>query len=434
MRARIYDPIGPWWLRLPLPLLGALLLGGGFGWGYGDGRHVAWTAVVAGFGLLSLSRVLPLRFAEREARLELDPGRIEVRDAGLLTQRVVATRVRAASTAQLDGSYAVALECPGRWRHPLVLKVADTREVEQICDALGVGYYGVGELRWPGGAGPHRLERLVAWASAAACAFLVACVVFPDLIDAFASLFAFSVSGVVAASLVLATFAIEQLRRGGPAQWVGLTKAGLDLSKMSLAFRSVPYHLIEAVAEVEGAVDVTMVKPYGVLRIPLLSPSPLDGGAAADVEAFAAQLRTAARRARGDRAPEPGVSPSVETLRRQGESVKAWLGRLDATAQSMRAGSIYRGAAVSARELCEAIDNHDADPELRAAAARVLMRVDAGEARSRVDAALATLRDADARKRLRLVVDGADDEIDDDALEALEALEARRAKAEAKGK
>ncbi|HEU4405785.1 MAG TPA: hypothetical protein VFS43_10880 [Polyangiaceae bacterium] len=430
MRARIYDPVGPWWWRLPLPLLGALCLGGGLAWGQGGGRAIAWPVVVAGLGLLALSRVLPTRFAERDARLELAPGRVEVREAGPLTQRIDATRVRAASTAQLEGEYAVALEGPGRGRHPLVLKVRAAREVERLCDALGVGYYGVGELRWAGDSNARRLERSVAWAGAAGGAFVAACLVSPGLLEASAPFFALAVSWVATAALVLAGLALERLRRGGPSRWVGLTKAGLDLSQMGLAFRFVPYHLIEAVTEAEGAVEVTLVRPYGALRIPLPLPSPLDGGSAADVAALAAQLRTAARRARGDRAPEPGVGPSVEALRRHGESVKAWLERLDATAQAMRAGSIYRGAAVSARELCEALDNHDADPELRAAAARVLLRVDPGEARPRVDAALATLRDADARRRLRLVADEAD-EADGEALEALEALEARRAKAEA---
>jgi hypothetical protein len=430
MRARIYDPVGPWWLRLPLPLLGALSAGGGFAWGWREGGSGGWVALAVGLGLLSLSRVLPPRFAEREARLELGPGRVDVREAGALAQRIVATRVRAASTAQLEGAYAVAIEGPGRGRHPLVLEVESAADVERICDALGVGYYGVGELRWPGGS--RRLERLVAWGGAAGCAFVAACAAAPALIDWFAPAFALAVAWVVTASLVLAGLALEQLRRGGPAHWVALTKAGLDLSQMPLAYRFVPYHLIEEVAEEKGAVALTLAKPYGALRIPLPSPSALDGGSDADVAAFAAQLRTAARRARGDRAPEPSVSPAVETLRRQGESVKAWLERLDATAQAMRAGSIYRGAAVSAHELREALDNHDADPELRAAAARVLLRVDPGEARPHVDAAVATLRDADARRRLRLVADEVD-EADGEALEALEALEARRAKAEAAG-
>ncbi|MCU0685705.1 MAG: hypothetical protein MUF34_26255, partial [Polyangiaceae bacterium] len=150
MRARIYDPIGPWWLHLPLPLLGALLCVVGFVQGLGEGV-VGWLSVAFGLGLLALSRVVPLRIGERDAHLELGPGWVAVRKAGVLTQRVVATRVRAASTAQIEGGYAVALECPGRGRHPLVLKVESPSEVERLCDALGVGYYGVGVLSWPGG-------------------------------------------------------------------------------------------------------------------------------------------------------------------------------------------------------------------------------------------------------------------------------------------
>ncbi|HEU4410029.1 MAG TPA: hypothetical protein VFS43_32540 [Polyangiaceae bacterium] len=180
-------------------------------------------------------------------------------------------------------------------------RVESPSEVERLCDALGVGYYGVGVLQWPGGgSGLPGLEHIAAWVAVLGYALLVAGAASPSL---------------------------------------------------------------------------------------------------------------------SDRAPERAVSPSVETLVRQGDPVNAWLERLDAAAQAMRSGSIYRGAAMSGRELRDTLDNHDADPALRAAAARVLVRVAPHEARSRVEAALATLRDASDRRRRLLA------EADEASLEALEALE-----------
>ncbi|HEU4532962.1 MAG TPA: hypothetical protein VFS00_02545, partial [Polyangiaceae bacterium] len=330
MRARIYDPIGPWWLRLPLPLVGALLCGASLMAGE-RAASLGWLPLSIGLGLLALSRLWPPRFAERDAQLELGPGRVEVRGAGPLTQRIVATRVRAASTAQVEGGYAVALECPGRGRHPLVLRVESPSEVERICDALGVGYYGVGVLQWPGGgSGLPGLEHIVAWVAVLGCALLVAGAASPSLIDANLGLFALAVACVVTAAIVLVGLVTERLRRG-PERSIALTKTGLDLSRMALPFQFLPYHLIEEVAETPDAVELTLTRPHGALRVPLhVPPFRGPGGARGDVAAFAAQVRTAARRARGDRAPERGVSPSVETLGRQGDPVKAWLERLDA--------------------------------------------------------------------------------------------------------
>jgi hypothetical protein len=430
MRARIYDPVGPWWWRFPLPALGALLVAGGARWAAVEDGTRGWATLLFGVALLMLSRLFPWRFAEREAHLALGAGRVEVRGAGPLAQPIVATRVRAASTALgADGAYAVALECPGRWRHPLVLKVETVDDAERLCDALGVGYYGVGELCWPSEPSSRRKERRFAWCGAASSALLaahLACAGQPwvsgPLVELASSLAAI---GLLVASAIVAGFALDQVK-GGMSSWVALTKTGLDLSRTALPFRSVPYYAIQRVAEVPGGVDVIMVPPYGSMRIRLANPSRVDADLDADVKAFSAQLRTAVRRAHGDRSPEPGVSPSVEVLRRHGASVKAWLSRLDATAQAMRSGSAYRGAAVSVRELREALDSHDADPELRAAAARVLVRVAPDDARPRVEAAIATMRDVDGRRRLRLVAEEAADP-DGDALRALEELEAQRA-------
>lgn len=67
---------------------------------------------------------------------------------------------------------------------------------------------------------------------------------------------------------------------------------------------------------------------------------------------------------------------ALEDLKRGQETTTAWLQRLDAQASALRSGA-YRGEGYNVSELWQALDDHDAAPEVRVAAARVLLRVGA---------------------------------------------------------
>ena len=66
------------------------------------------------------------------------------------------------------------------------------------------------------------------------------------------------------------------------------------------------------------------------------------------------------------------VTGRVDVLRRNGESPRDWLARLDVTGQTLAAGAGYRGTTLDSEDLWAILEDPEAEPDLRAAAARVL--------------------------------------------------------------
>jgi hypothetical protein len=90
-------------------------------------------------------------------------------------------------------------------------------------------------------------------------------------------------------------------------------------------------------------------------------------------------------------------------LRRNGETAREWLVRLDMAGQMLSAGSGYRGNSLDAADLWTILEDPEAEPELRAAAARVLRH--SPDNRVRIDTAVAAVRDESTNRRLRVAVE-----------------------------
>ncbi len=120
-------------------------------------------------------------------------------------------------------------------------------------------------------------------------------------------------------------------------------------------------------------------------------------------EALITHVMNAASRARGLGVRKEDVSGRVEALRRNGESTRDWLARLDTAGELLGSSAAgYRGQTLEPNDLWSVLEDPDADPELRAGAARILKHAGQPEARLRIDAALAAVRDENASERLRI--------------------------------
>jgi hypothetical protein len=122
-------------------------------------------------------------------------------------------------------------------------------------------------------------------------------------------------------------------------------------------------------------------------------------------EHFAAQIRDAARRARGEGSPPPDVPASVAVLAPRDEAHRAWLERVDATAASLARADGYRDLGVDEGDLWTALESPDAPVPLRSAAARVLARVAPETAGPRIAEVLAREHDVGARNRIRVALE-----------------------------
>src|SRR5579883_1917586 len=123
MRARVIDPIGPFWLRAAVPLLGVLIAIAG---GVLTGMTGSVGVLCAGLALALGGSVLVPRLRARYAEITLGDGWIDV--GGPLPRRIRARSVRAATSARTERGVAVALTTRFRHNRPIVLEVASDEE------------------------------------------------------------------------------------------------------------------------------------------------------------------------------------------------------------------------------------------------------------------------------------------------------------------
>jgi hypothetical protein len=400
------DPLGPPARNLVLPGAfvaslwpGALAVAGYLPPVFG------WSFCAAGF-FLALSRLFPRPQGWRDVELEVRRGRLKIREAGWLGRRHLRAReVVALSTASSeDGGVALALALDsvglGRTSRPLLLRVRETGQADEVCEALGVGRRGLGQLEWPTAPRANdRFERLGVWG------LLLSSLALPLIRVAMHSEEALVMAGMVAfASLVM--FLATVLQAKSAPEMLRMTPGGLDLSRSGSGWSEVPYDCIERVERTADGIALTLAPPHPKIVIPV-APGPFPGRLACEdeIDHIVAQIQDASLRARGFGRAERPLGEGVDELRRGGESVQAWLERLESFAVSAGEGSAYRHEAVSPRDLWMALEDPDADPELRVAAARVLVRVAPEEARVRVATVAETVHDEEMRHSLQLAVE-----------------------------
>src|SRR5262249_33531001 len=143
-----------------------------------------------------------------------------------------------------------------------------------------------------------------------------------------------------------------------------------------------------------------------------------------DASCLVAQIESAARRSHGEGAPRSERSGGLAWLARGDDGPRAWLARIDAAALQVDADLGYRGALLEEHDLWPALEDADAPADLRAAAARILVRARGATASTteRVHGALAAVRDGKARACIEAAIHGDFDHAARE-LDALDALE-----------
>jgi hypothetical protein len=416
VRARIHDATGPRWTRLVLPAIGALgMVAGLFRW-RADGAPLGPDFFV-GFALFIVAPLLLGRHSPRAVELVAVPGRLLVRRAGLLTQTIHARDLNGGSTTSSAGGVTLAIGRANR-DAPTLLELTRDEDLKAVRDALGIGHHGFGSLSFP--TAPRVVDRLRATLRicAAAAAFLIGlCIVL----------------SIEAAPLVtLATFFLifpfpfahfwtwvraRETRHDGR---VWLTPEDVVLQGGRGGWEHVRYADIASARVEDGWLVLERRDSKPVCTRVTLVRHARHGATRVEIAHILAQIEDAGRRARGEFVPEPAIGGAATLARQENEPARSWLERVEATARQL-SGS-YRGAALSAAELWAALENHDADPSVRAASARVLVRVAPPEALARVESVLAAVRDDLVRAKMRVAV-----EPDlEHACDELEQLEVRR--------
>lgn len=377
------------------------------------GAALAGVQVLWGLGLLLFARRIAEARAPEEVTLQLGAGHVDIVGPGY-RRRLVGRKLRGASASRVGTRVGIALQDGS----PVLLEVARSAEGRAVLAALGVGHDGFGELLWATGK-DHPLYRLRLALRLVGFALLFPCL---GLLSPGFMVFAFPQYLMILGALLSA-------RSRSPAgSYLRLFSQGIHVA---WPVATVPYGAIQRV-EIDATqgvqrltLEATGAREPGIFR---LNVSPNDGlFRPEELEHMTAQVRDAARRARGEGAERAEVGFQVADLGRGNAEVRTWLERIDRLAHGMFHGGegAYRGRELDREELWAAIEDPDAPTDVRVAAARILGRL-GPEARARILDAGKTARDPLVEKRMRIVTDP--DREAEAVAEALAAIEAPRRK------
>lgn len=356
--------------------------------------ELAFWAVPVGLGGIGL-----LQGQRRwvEAELEVEEGQVTIQGAGPGVDTLRARSVRALSTASGVDGVVLAVNPGGVGlgaRSPVLIQVDDLAQADTLCDALAVGSRGLGALEWfPQEEHGAALHRNVSWLLLIASLFGIFfwfVGVWRQPMPELAAVGAVFLQGLVILSVDRRKIRMDRL--------------GVDLNGLGVGWGYVPYAYIEEVRCSGASLELILSPPYPAVELPA---GKLKGLSPEEIAHLADQLRSASLRARGLGRPERDPELAFDELRRGEDSVSRWLHRLETQASAMQSGA-YRSEGHNTSELWEALDDHDAPPEVRVAAARVLLRVQPEQTRSRVAELARDQREPATREALELAAEEQD--------------------------
>lgn len=334
MRVRLTDPHGPKkWRIAPYALPYAMLLFAIFGPVHG---LAAFLVGMASFAVFNLIGLVPLRQrGPREVELRCGPGYVHIERAGTRSQRIAARDIIGATTARSSSGLCLTLQHRDR-DQPISIEVKSDAEADEVRHALGIGHGGFGTISWrttgDGFARTAFVGRLLAALVAIVTIVLAA-------ISREAAIFGALCLGQF--GLVGAVLGLTALFGKGAEPTVVMGAEGLRLRTIRGWF-ALPYDGILDVRSEARAVVFTVPPPFGSVAVEN-SGTVMGGLSERDRRLLVSQVSAAGQRARGLGPQKSDVTGRVDMLRRQGESPRDWLVRLDMAGQMLSSGTHYRG-------------------------------------------------------------------------------------------
>lgn len=376
-----------WPLLAPFTVAGALL--------FADAGYAS-VSVMSAFGILLLAGPRVFEWAHRgRTKIHVEPGRVRI---GAIAIR--ARNVLGASTARVSDGILVTIKSKGH--EPITLVVKDDRTADAILAALGIGHTGAGRLEW------IVLKR----------SFTLFLGVFEWLLGilwalAFAYAVQHSENAIVYGMfslLIMGVVALLRIQWPANAQSVAFDPWGVWVSG-----HQIPWSSLQRAEDHPEGIALAYDGGYVIAKIPT------DGLKQAEKEVILDQIRAGIGRAHGLGIPKPEPHTRIDVLARSGDAIRHWLARVDALASGIGKPG-YRETSLEVSDLWLTLEDPEAPADLRAAAARVLSRLEP-RARVRIDAAIAAVREPKDGERMRIAMDA---DVEEAATE-LERLEKKKA-------
>lgn len=346
---------------------------------------------------------LVLRRSPYRAELELEPGALRVRPRFGLPFRIETRALEGASVAALDDVPVVTLA--QRRRLQTSFELSRGTSSDELRRVLGIPSGGFGDLRWGYAPSPLDLVRSVGRLLGAVA--LLAVTVFPGAVPPIVS-----TSSTVLLALVALLVVVGKLTNGPL----------LVLSRDGVGWTDGHHPTFVSYADIvrvddDGRGITIHADGDRAFVLPCIPTRRITSGLReGERTAMISHLRSAVARSKGRaRVDEPAAYAS--DLARGSGSAAEWLARLDALAIShANAPAGYRGSTIPLEALWCILEDHDVEPAPRAAAARILSRISGEKAAARIDDAIASTHDDDARALMRALRD-------EDAQQALDEVE-----------
>lgn len=360
--------------------------------------------------LFNLIGVLPLQQrTPRKAELELGAGFIKIKNAGTRNQKIHAKDITGGTSARTKDGFVFTMQVRNH-NQPVTLELETEDDLVKVRHALGIGHGGFGTVAWTtqsdSNARTAYTGRMIAVISAA---LMILCNVAMDSRDGAIALC--TLLGMVGG--VGALIGFFGLFSRPPDPTVVMAQDGLKLKSIRGWF-ALPYGMLVNIDDHERGLVFHIPPPHPTVGVERSSPA-LGGLSPSDRKVMTAQIASAAQRARGLGPQKDDVRGRIDQLRRNGESPRDWLTRLDMAGQMLSSGPGYRGNTLDVDDLWAILEDPEAEPDLRAAAARVLRHSTKPETKVRIDAAVAAVRDERTNQRLRIAIrddlDGASQEL-----------------------
>lgn len=263
---------------------------------------------------------------------------------------------------------------------PITLKGLSEDDVQQICEVLGIGAAGFGELSLRSEGSPGRF-------------FLAgACGLFGVGLLGVASVGSLIAYATWAVLVCLGFVATSMFSRQTACT---LSDAGIGLQYLGRHV-VLPWHQLAGVQRLSHVLNLYVSGQPFPFAVPIQRAGGFISGGLTptDADLVQQQAEAALERARGKGRPRKiDATGTSEMLARQDRPTHEWYAYLDALAADMLHGGGYRGVHLDPNVLHEVLRNPDAEASVRAGAARILARIEGDRVRERIEIAVGSLHD-----------------------------------------
>jgi hypothetical protein len=344
--------------------------------------------------------IMPLRQGRtRTAELVAGPGFIEIKKAGTRNQRIAARSIVGGTTARTNKGVLFTLSHAKR-DQPLTIEVESDADAERIRHALGIGHGGFGSVGWR--TVPSSAARTGFWGRL--ITFVIGAIICG--LGFFVSHETAGIVGLMLGQFGFISMILSLVGYFGRAAPPSVTMAAEGLRiQTKQGWFNIPYDHVLGIEPVGNGLLFRVPPPYHAVEVETAGTLMGTGLGPDDRDALIKQIMSASARARGLGASKNDVTGRVDTLRRNGETPREWLARLDMAGRMLEASTAgYRGHTLDTEDLWAVLEDPEAEADLRAAAARVLSHSPKPETRVRIDAAVAAVRDETTNRRLRIAI------------------------------